>query len=254
MEFPMKFTLTGTGSVKGCPVYGCDCPACIRAVMDPFLARRPASATLESDGEVILIDAGLTDIEERFPPGSLKHIILTHYHMDHIVGLFSLRWGSGLKISLTGPDTSDAPAELLKHSGILDFSQTVTPFAPFTVNGVRVTPVPLSHSRPTMGYAFQRNGRTLAYLTDTLGLPDETLHFFAGNPVNVMIIDCSYAPDMADLPGAHNSLNDVLELHQRIQPSRTILTHIGHELDNWMNTNPLPKDIEAGHDGLVITL
>ena len=84
MEFPMKFTLTGTGSVKGCPVYGCDCPACIKAIMDPFLCRRPASAILQSEGEQTLIDAGLTDLEERFPVGSLQQILLTHYHMDHI--------------------------------------------------------------------------------------------------------------------------------------------------------------------------
>ncbi|WP_419536293.1 phosphonate metabolism protein PhnP [Endozoicomonas sp.] len=250
----MKFTLTGTGSVKGCPVYGCDCPACIKAIMDPFLRRSPASALLESDGELILIDAGLTDIQERFPAGTLKQVLLTHYHMDHIAGLFSLRWGSAFKISVMGPDTSDAPVELMKHPGILDFSQTTTQFSPFSINGVKVTPVPLSHSRPTFGYVFERNGRTLAYLTDTLGLPDETLTFLTSNPLNVMIIDCSYAPDMSEPPGSHNNLKDVMELHQKIEPSRTILTHIGHELDNWMNANPLPKDIEAGHDGLVITL
>ena len=254
MEFPMKFTLTGTGSVKSCPVYGCDCPACIKAIMDPFLRRSPASALLESDGELILIDAGLTDIQERFPAGTLKQILLTHYHMDHIAGLFSIRWGSAFKISVMGPDTSDAPVELMKHPGILDFSQTTTQFSPFSINGVKVTPVPLSHSRPTFGYVFERNGRTLAYLTDTLGLPDETLTFLTSNPLNVMIIDCSYAPDMSEPPGSHNNLKDVMELHQKIEPSRTILTHIGHELDNWMNANPLPKDIEAGHDGLVITL
>ncbi len=254
MEFPMKFTLTGTGSVKGCPVYGCDCPACIKAIMDPFLRRSPASALLESDGELILIDAGLTDIQERFPAGTLKQVLLTHYHMDHIAGLFSLRWGSAFKISVMGPDTSDAPVELMKHPGILDFSQTTTQFSPFSINGVKVTPVPLSHSRPTFGYVFERNGRTLAYLTDTLGLPDETLTFLTSNPLNVMIIDCSYAPDMSEPPGSHNNLKDVMELHQKIEPSRTILTHIGHELDNWMNANPLPKDIEAGHDGLVIML
>ncbi len=254
MEFPMKFTLTGTGSVKGCPVYGCDCPACIKAIMDPFLRRSPASALLESDGELILIDAGLTDIQERFPAGTLKQVLLTHYHMDHIAGLFSLRWGSAFKISVMGPDTSDAPVELMKHPGILDFSQTTTQFSPFSINGVKVTPVPLSHSRPTFGYVFERNGRTLAYLTDTLGLPDETLTFLTSNPLNVMIIDCSYAPDMSEPPGSHNNLKDVMELHQKIEPSRTILTHIGHEMDNWMNANPLPKDIEAGHDGLVIML
>lgn len=254
MEFPMKFTLTGTGSVKGCPVYGCDCPACIKAVMDPFLRRRPASAILQSEGEQTLIDAGLTDLEERFPAGSLKQILLTHYHMDHIAGLYSLRWGSALKIPVIGPDTSDAPIDLLKHSGILDFSPSVTPFATFQLGGVEITPISLSHSRPTVGYVFHCNGRRLAYLTDTLGLPEETLAFFADTPLNIMIIDCSYSPDMTEPPGSHNSLKDVIELHHKIQPSRTVLTHIGHELDNWMNTHPLPKDIEAGHDGLVITL
>lgn len=31
-------------------------------------------------------------------PGSLKGILLTHYHMDHIAGLFSLRWGENMQV------------------------------------------------------------------------------------------------------------------------------------------------------------
>ncbi|WP_299727205.1 phosphonate metabolism protein PhnP [uncultured Endozoicomonas sp.] len=248
----MKFTLLGTGSVKGCPVYGCDCPACINTLMNPFLTRRSASATLESEGELILIDAGLTDLEDRFPAGTLRQILLTHYHMDHIAGLFSLRWGRALNIPVYGPDCDDAPVELIKHTGILDFTQAITPFARFLSAGIEITPLPLKHSRPTYGYQFRQNGKNVIYLTDTLGLPDETLTYLARDSIDVMIIDCSYPPNLENFPGAHNSLTDVIHLHEAIHPARTILTHIGHEMDHWMSTNTLPENIEPGHDGMVI--
>ncbi|MGB0360972.1 MAG: MBL fold metallo-hydrolase [Endozoicomonas sp.] len=206
----------------------------------------------KSEGELVLIDAGLTDLEERFPPGTLRQILLTHYHMDHIVGLFSLRFGSSLTIPVLGPDCEGAPTELIKQSGILDFSQSLTQFASFCIAGIDITPLPLQHSRPTFGYEFHKNGKRVIYLTDTLGLPQDTLAYLSTIMIDVMIIDCSYPPNLQIKYGSHNSLTDVLQLHEMINPKRTLLTHMGHEMDHWMNTNTLPENIEPGHDGMII--
>ena len=254
MQLPLKLTFLGTGSVKGCPVYGCHCPACIRAGMDPFRARRPASVQLELDGRRYLIDAGLPDLEERFAPGSLGGVLLTHYHMDHVAGLFSLRWGENLSIPVFGPDTSDPFAEELdKHPGIFEFSQKSRAFERFLLGSAEITPVPLQHSRPTLGYSIQYNNRHVVYLTDTDGLPETSLQWLQRKRPDDMIIDCSFAPGQ-EKAGSHNDLDDVIRLHQQIQPGRTLLTHIGHEMDDWLEQpgHQLPKGIEPANDGMVI--
>lgn len=53
--------------------------------------RRPSTTLVEAGATRILLDAGLTDLTERFPPGSLTAIVLTHFRPDHVQGLFHLR-------------------------------------------------------------------------------------------------------------------------------------------------------------------
>ena len=74
----MRLTLLGTGDVRQLPVWGCECIACQRARGDSAYRRLPCSALLEVDGQRWLLDGGLTDLAERFPPGSLNGILLTH--------------------------------------------------------------------------------------------------------------------------------------------------------------------------------
>ena len=119
----MRLTLLGTGDARQVPVYGCDCPACRNARADAGLRRRPCSALLECAGQRWLIDSGLVDLCERFPPHSLDGILQTHYHADHAQGLLHLRWGQGLVIPVHGPADPEGLADLYKHPGILDFSQ-----------------------------------------------------------------------------------------------------------------------------------
>ncbi len=88
----MQLTFLGTGDAAGMPLYGCNCHVCELARLDISKCRRPASALLEIDGKRYLIDAGNMDIAEQFPSGSLDGIFLTHFHTDHVQGLFHLRW------------------------------------------------------------------------------------------------------------------------------------------------------------------
>src|SRR5690606_41488948 len=94
----------------------------------PMLRRNPWRGLLEMVDVKLMIDAGRTDLCERFAPGELQGIILTHYHMDHVMGLFQLRWGANLTIPVYGPDDPVGCDDLYKHPGILDFRP---PFKPF---------------------------------------------------------------------------------------------------------------------------
>src|SRR5476649_1793412 len=93
----MLLTFLGTGGAQQVPVFGCQCVACQRARKNPAFRRQPCSAKLDYAGEVTLIDAGLPELAQQFTAGEIQRFWLTHYHMDHVQGLFPLRWESEMR-------------------------------------------------------------------------------------------------------------------------------------------------------------
>ena len=249
----MRLTLLGSGDSGQLPVYNCTCAACARARRHPAYRRGPCSALVECGGQRWLLDSGLTDLCERFAPGSLAGILQTHYHADHAQGLLHLRWGTGLRIPVHGPADPEGFADLYKHPGILDFSQPFAAFERRQLGALGVTALPLVHSKPTFGYLLEGEGRTLAYLTDTVGLPDRTREFLQDTALDVLVLDCSTPPQEAP-PRNHNDLSRALQCIDALQPAQAVLTHIGHALDAWFMQAPreLPGNVCLAYDGMTL--
>lgn len=248
----MRVTFLGTGNAGGVPLYGCDCAACLRARAVADYRRRPCTALVESGDTRILIDAGLTDITERFTPGSLTAIVLTHFHPDHVQGLFHLRWGRGDSIPVYAPPDSEGCADLYKNHGLLEFRR-LAKFSPVTIGDLQLTPLPLIHSKVTFGYAIEDAlGQRFAYLTDTVGLPPRTEEYLIAWTPHGLAIDCSHPPQAQ--PENHNDWTLALGLADRIGATHTWLTHIGHALDAWVLAAkpPLSQGMDLARDGLVV--
>ncbi|MDR2216464.1 MAG: phosphonate metabolism protein PhnP [Nevskiaceae bacterium] len=244
----VQVAFLGTGDSGGVPLYGCDCAACARARNVPALRRGPCSALVESGNTRVLLDAGLTDLAERFPPGSLTAIVLTHFHADHVQGLFHLRWGMGAPISVFSPPDPDGCADLYKNRGILNFV-ALEKFVPFSLGELRLTPLPLIHSKLTFGYFIEdMHGPGFAYLTDTLGLPQEAREFLRSRKFD-LALDCSHPPQTA--ARNHNDLTTALEIVTDLAPRRAWLTHIGHDMDAWLlaHEQSLPDNVSVARDG-----
>ncbi|MEC5341248.1 phosphonate metabolism protein PhnP [Brenneria populi] len=244
-----SLTFTGTGGVHAAPLFGCQCPACRRARTAKKYRRGPCSALIACEGELTLLDAGLSDLSQRFQPDELRRILLTHYHMDHVHGLFPLRWGKGEAIQVFSPPDPMGCDDLYKHPGILDFRFLEQPFKAYRMGRMEVTPVELNHSRLTYGYLIAWRDIRVAYLTDTKGLPENTCHYLCGQKINCLIIDCTYPPGAGK---NHNHINEVIELYRSLHPQRMLLTHIDHTLDEWLMLNKLPESIEVAQDNQVI--
>lgn len=244
----MKLTLLGTGNTGMSPVYGCDCMACKRAVEQPQYRRQKTSAVIETNGKQLLLDANCDDLLQRFPSGTIDRILLTHYHMDHIHGLFDLRWGVGDKIAVDGPPDTQGCDDLFKHSGLLDFQLPLTAFQSFEWQNIEITPLPMQHSKICFGYCFsvQAQGdqsikqvtKRLAYLTDTIGLPLETQEWLIQHPIDILLVDCNHSPEYNVAKRNHNNLNDVIDIVAAIHPKTTRLIHISHELECWAMQHP----------------
>ncbi|WP_417778035.1 phosphonate metabolism protein PhnP [Stutzerimonas xanthomarina] len=245
----MRLTILGSGNARQVPVYNCECAACERARLDPAWRRGPCCALIECGSQRWLIDSGLTDLTERFMPGSLSGILQTHYHADHAQGLLHLRWGLGLRIPVHGPSDPEGLADLYKHPGILDFSEPFEALEHRALGELGVTALPLNHSKPTLGYLFEWEGRRIAYLTDTLGVPDASVSVLHQRPLDLLVLDCSSPPQAA--PQNHNDLTQALAVIAELQPKQALLTHIGHNLDTWLLDNPdaLPPGVSMACDG-----
>ena len=63
-------------------------------------------------------------------------------------------------------------------------------------------------------------------------------------------------PDRAAAQGwrvrVRDDLTRALETQQRLQPGRTLLTHISHHLDLWLMDNELPPGLELAFDNLSV--
>lgn len=238
----------GTGAAGGVPIWGCDCAACVRARKDESYVRRPNCAVVEAGEVRLLLDAGVMDVAERFPPGELSAILITHFHVDHVQGLFHWRWGMG-ELNVFAPHDVEGCADLYKYPGPLRFKH-LSQFVAFSVGDVHITPVPLVHSKPTLGYCIEHKGARLAYLADSRELPPATAGFLAEWQPQMICLDCTYPPGTEGNRN-HFNLPEAIALRKSYPVSNIVLMHISHRFDDWLMTHPasLTNHVVLGRDG-----
>lgn len=246
----MRLRFVGTGDSAQVPRFGCDCPACQRARVLSCHRRGPCCAEVRVDGQRYLLDAGRMDLAESCERERPAAILLTHYHVDHVQGLFHLRWGTGEPIPVFGPKDPQGCADLYQHAGVLAFQPGLKPFRPLHLEGMEAIPVPLNHSKPTLGYCLDDGGARLAYLTDTCGLPPETERFLRRWRPDAVVLDATHPASHTE-PRNHNTLPMALEIVERLAPQRAWLTHLSHAVDAEVMVAPpvLPPHVALARDG-----
>lgn len=249
----MKITFLGTGNARGFPVFGLKTVPSQRARANKSYIRRQSAVLLETDEGNLLLDAGRPDLSTFLDSDSLKGICISHYHSDHVLGLYGIKWGKGKKIRVSAPEVETGFGDLLADPGILDFLP-VTPFETFTFGTFEITPVPLSHGILTYGYAVQSKNFKLAYLCDTGGLAEETRDFLSNWGADLGIIDCNQAPGKG-VPSSHNDLPMVQEIMNAIHLEKAFITHIGEGMQQWLIDNKtLPEGVFEARDGTCIDI
>ncbi|HUI92114.1 MAG TPA: MBL fold metallo-hydrolase [Chitinivibrionales bacterium] len=136
-------------------------------------------------GDVIVVDAGsgIRGLGLKLARSKVKKInlLFTHAHLDHIMGFpfFNPVYDRDIEITIHGcsfhfPSYREIlkgvmsapyfPVDLESVSAILRFSQAGS--QPFTVGGITVRPIFLSHPNGGLGYRFEENGASFVFLTD----------------------------------------------------------------------------------------
>ncbi len=251
----MKIIILGSGTSTGVPMVGCHCPVC--SSDDPRDKRTRASIVIETGGRYILVDTS-TDLRKQAIREHLPHIdavLFTHAHADHIHGIDDLRgfhfihkrlipcYGSRETIDTVSKNFSYIFKGLAtsEYAPLLEAHVVSDPFELF---GLTVTPIPLFHGPiPATGYRMEN----VAYLSDCSSIPEESLSRLAG--LELLIIDAlRYTPH----PN-HFNIEGALEVVKRLQPERSIFTHLTHEVA-YREGDRLPPGAEFAYDGMVFEL
>lgn len=255
----MSITLTflGTGTSSGVPMIGCNCSVCL-SVNDKDKRLR-TSALIEISGENFAIDAG-PDFRAQMLNNDVRElhgIVFTHEHKDHIAGLDDIRAYNYFMNQPMQLYATTQVQEALKREFHYIFSNPDYPGVPkiglntitnaeFTPIGSSFgwTPIQVYHADlPVFGYRIGN----LAYITDANFIPDS--EFDKLTSLDVLVINAL----RHEQHYSHFTLNEALELIEKLQPKQAYLTHISHQLGLHETVQAsLPKNVFIAYDGLKV--
>lgn len=192
------------------------------------------------------------------------NILLTHSHLDHIVGLTyllpQLVEGTLKSVAVYGsPTTIRAVREHLFASEIFPVKipfEYIELTEPREIAGGRLSFREQDHPGGSLGYRIDWLDQSLAYITDTNSDVEE-LEFMRG--VDLLIHECTYRDGYEEIAACsgHSTTTPVCTLARDAAVKRLVMTHF----DPYMDADD-PVDIkkakgifpnaEVAHDGLVI--
>lgn len=250
----MKLTIFGCGTSTGVPIIGCHCETC--SSTDERNRRTRSSALIQTAGKNILIDTS-TDLRTQALANRVEKIdsvLFTHAHADHIHGIDDLRSFNMAQKSAIPCYGSAATIGRIKVMFDYIFrtdvddgwkpNLTVTEVdGPFEASGVRITPIEIFHGKAAI---FGYRVGDIAYLTDCSSIPDSSLEKLKG--LKLLVLGAlRHKPHPT-----HFTIDQAIEASMKIGPQRTVLTHLGHNLDYPKDNPKLPEGVELAYDGMVI--
>ncbi|MGC9269940.1 MBL fold metallo-hydrolase [Acidiphilium sp.] len=261
----MKFTITllGTGGSAGLPQIGGEDGGGDWGQCDPHEprnARTRASIVISAPSGRLLIDTApelrLQLTANRI--GRIDAVLFTHAHADHIAGLDEVRILNRL-LDAPIPGYSDERTwqELRQrfdyafkpwqkpgfYRPVIE-TNVIAPGESHEICGLKVGIIGQDHGFiPSLGL---RVGN-IAYCTDVMRFADDQFARLAG--IDTWVVDCfTHGPRHP----THANLDQVKDWVAALRPRRTILTHMGPDMDYATLAATLPPGIEPGYDGMVI--
>ncbi len=229
----------------------------------------------------VILDAGtgICALGQQLPADLARvDILLTHLHMDHILGLgfFTGLYRPDLEIHIWGPDSTRGdlrerlgrymspplfPVRIRELPCRLSFHDAT--LSRFELPGVSVAAALVCHPGPTVGYRLEGEAGTVAYLPDhepALGVrqfPDQprwTSGFDLVAGADLLIHDAQYADtEYPDHSGwGHSSIGQAVALASAAGVRHLIPFHHdpGHDDDRL---DDLYRALSPAEDGLLIT-
>ena len=218
----------------------------------------------------ILLDAGspteALSLEEQH---GIRHICLSHTHLDHIKDIAfladnrSLKRLGGIKANRTinvhslpennktllrdffndhiWPDFTVIPS---KKDAILRLHD-IKAEVPFEIDGVRITAIDVNHPVPCTGFLIEFEGKQLIYTADT-GNTDRIWEIANAQPnLKAVIMDCSFPnsyQNLADISG-HLTPNGIKQELQKFEAVGRVPVYLYHMKPETLNV--ISAEVEA---------
>ncbi len=250
-----RLEFLGTGTSQGVPMIACDCEVC--RSKDSKDKRLRASALVDYKGQRFLIDAG-PDFRTQMLRSNVKHvdaILLTHNHKDHTAGLDDIRAFNYLEKKAVQIYCEKYVEDSLRqefayvfadfrYPGIPKWEVNIIDDKPFSIDGVEIIPIRGRHLKlPVLGFRFGN----IAYCTDMNFIPEEEFKKLEG--LDHFIINCVRIQRHI----SHYSLEQAIEVAQKVGAKHSWLTHISHQLPKHKEVcKLLPEGILPAYDGLIL--
>ena len=249
----VELLFLGTGTSAGIPMIGCHCEVC--SSTDPHDKRFRPSVLISSGETKVLVDTTpelrLQCIANRID--MIDAVVMTHAHADHLMGLDDVRRFNALR---NGP--LDVWAEPATHEAMQRcfgyafqkpspdlkvFRPHLIPRVidgPFQIGPMTWQPIRLFHGKmPVLGF---RVG-SIAYCTDVNRIPDESWPLLEN--LDLLVLDAL----QFNAHTTHFSLEQALEVVDRVKPKQARFTHIAHALGHEAVNATLPPHVQLAYDG-----
>ena len=253
----IKFRLLGTGSSMGVPR-----PDGFFGNCDPKNKknyRTRCSALISFNKTNILIDTS-PDLRQQLLDAKIKSIdgvLYTHFHADQTHGINDLRpfyLNSGIKIpvycdKITSNYLKDNFSYCFKknydYDPILKLHKLKKKIKiGMSKNSLSIISIPVKHGLiDSIAYIINKK---IAYVSDANEIYLKDIKHF--KKLKYLIIDCLKFKKHP----SHFSLNEIINLSNKLKPKKTILTNLHTDLDYDYLIEILPKNILPGFDGLTI--
>ena len=258
----LKVTVLGCGGSGGVPLLGGADHRGAWGFCDPTEPRnrrtRSSIVVQAADGTTLLVDAG-PDLRAQLLAngiGRIDAVLLTHAHADHVLGIDELRIMNrimGQQLPLYA--TERTLAEVTRRFDYAFRPPTPGFFRP-SLEARSVEPGQVVEIAGFGVRLFSQDHRVMetlglrigdfGYSTDVVEMPEPGFTALAG--VQDWMVGCfQRAPHPV-----HAHVEKAVAWAERIGARRTVLTHMGPDLDwQWMQ-GALPAGVEPGFDGMVL--
>ncbi len=248
-----------------------------------FISKKPPAAVggfgsattcveVTADSKSIILDGGsglkfLSDhleISGRIETENEFHILMTHFHFDHILGLpfFAPHFMKGKKIHYYSvqSETEKIVRDLFKKpifpvgfehlSANIEF-HTIAPYQKISINGFDVTAYQMDHPDPSFGFRVEKGGKVYAHAVDheALRLTRDQLGSDAGlfENADLLYFDAQYEEaDMAVKKGwGHGTCDRGFQVAAHFRVKQVLFAHHDPSFsieDSWVHKKKAEAD------------
>ena len=258
MKQSLQITVLGSGTSQGVPVIACNCKVCTSE--NPKDKRLRCSILISYNNENFVIDSGPDFRYQMLRENvqTLRAVLFTHEHKDHISGLDDVRAFNFKEERDMEVFCSNRVEAALRREFHYVFDENKYPGVPLiqlhTINkekfilpgGLEVLPIEVMHYKmPVLAYRIN----DFAYITDAKTISIEEKEKLKG--VKVLIVNALRVQEHI----SHFNLVEALQLIDEIKPEKAYLTHISHLFGTHDEIQALcPPNVYPAYDGLKIAL